>query len=124
MRKLLLLVPLVLLISCTSFSTHVFRTEQTAVTLAYGGYTGYTNWLLTSLAKPGLTPEQRGNLEAISNQVKVARLRFAATVSTVEAMRVQYETNSALKPALEAGLQTVVDQSSNLCWLINFWRTK
>lgn len=109
---------------CSNLSANVFRTEQAATTVAYGAYVGYTNWLLTSFADPKLTADRKAQLVTISNQVKVARLRFAATVSTVEALRVQYETNSTLKPPLEAGLQTIIGESSNLCWLINYWRAQ
>lgn len=122
--KYLILPALLLLIGCSSFSTHVFRTEQTAVTVAYGGYIGYTNWLLTALAKPDLTPERRAYLVTVSNDVKQARLQFHATVQTVEAMRISYETNSALKPPLEAALLTLINQSSNICWALNYWRTQ
>lgn len=122
--RFLWLVPVLFLIGCASFSTHVFRMEQTSVDVAYGAYGGYTNWLLTSFADPKLTPERRAKLVVISNDVKQARLRFAASVATVEAMRLSYETNSALKPVLEASLLTITDQSSNLCWLVNYWRTQ
>lgn len=124
MRKLLVVPLLALLVGCVSFSTHVFRTEQAAVEVAYYGYTGYTNWLLTELAKPNITFDRKARLAAISNEVKSARLSFAATVQTVEAMRVAYETNSAIKPPLEAALLTMTSQSSNVCWLINYWRNQ
>lgn len=122
--KYLILPALLLLIGCSTFSTHVFRMEQTAVTVAYGGYLGYTNWLLSSLAKPDLTPERRAYLVTVSNDVKQARLQFHATVQTVESLRVSYETNSALKPPLEAALVTLINQSSNICWVMNYWRNQ
>lgn len=124
MKHALTLLALLFLVGCASFSTNVFRVEQSATEVAYGGYVTYTNWLLTSLADPKLTPERRASLVTISNDVKQARLRFAATVTAVESMRLSYETNSALKPALEAAVVTLTDQSSNLCWLITYWRTQ
>ena len=115
MKKLLLIPMLALLVGCASFSTQVFRTEQTAVTLAYSGYVGWTNYMAQFPQR--VTPQA-------SNEVKQARLRFAATVATVESMRQSYETNSAFKAPIEAGLQTMIEQSTNMLWLINYWRAQ
>lgn len=98
------------LIACTSFESHVFRTEQTATQLAFGAYVGYTN----ALPSLHLSPAQ-------SNEVKVARLKFAATVRTLDALRSSYATNADIKPQIEAILPTLTQQSSNLVWLINFY---
>ena len=122
MKKLFIIPLLALLVGCASFSAHVFRTEQTAVTLAYGSYIGWTNYLLTTAARTDLTPQQRMSLTTASNEVKQARLRFAATVSTIEAMRLSFETNSVLKQPLEAGLASMIDQGSNIVWLIRFFQ--
>lgn len=124
MKKLLLIPILLALVGCAGFSTHVFRMEQTAVTVAYGGYVGWTNYLLSTLENPNTSPDRRATLVMASNSVKQARLRFAATVATVEALRASYETNSAVKPAVEAGLQTIISESSNVCWLITYWRSQ
>jgi hypothetical protein len=98
-----------LVAGCTSFSNHVFRTEQTSVHLAYGAYVGYTN----ALPQLHISPQA-------SNDVKEARLQFAATVQVIDGLRVAYETNSAVKPQLEATLLTLADQSSNLVWLVHY----
>lgn len=124
MKKLLFVPLLALLFGCVNFPTHVFRLEQASVNVAYYGYTGYTNWLLTELAKTNIDFDRKARLSAISNEVKSARLKFAATVQTVEGMRVTYETNTTIKPVLEAAMQTMTDQSSNVCWLINYWRNQ
>lgn len=108
-KSLILLLSLACLIGCTSFSNHVFRAEQAAVTLAYGAYIGYTNALPTL----NLTPQQ-------SNAVKQARLHFAASVSVLDSWRVSYETNSTVKPQVEAALTAVSANSSNLIWLITY----
>lgn len=97
------------LAGCTSFSTHAYRTEQTAVHLAHGAYVAYTNAL----------PQLHITAQA-SNDVKEVRLQFAATVQVVDNLRTAYETNSAVKPQLEATLLTLADQSSNLVWLIHY----
>lgn len=123
MKKIIIIPLLALLVGCASFSTHVLRTEQTAVTLAYGGYVGWTNYLLTALARPDLTPQQRMSLTTASNEVKQARLRFAATVGTIETMRLSYESNSVLKQPLEAGIASMIDQGSNMVWLIKYYRS-
>ena len=111
MKKLFIIPLLALLVGCASFSTHVFRTEQTAVTLAYGAYVGYTN----ALPNLHLSPDQ-------SNAVKRARLEFAASVSVLEAWRTAYETNGIDKTSVQAALNSTISNSSNLVWLISFVR--
>ena len=101
------------LTACTSFTTHVFRVEQVAVSGAYTAYVGWTNYL--AVASPPVTPQA-------SNAVKQARLQFAASVATLDSFRRTYETNTAVRPQLEAILDTVASQSSNVVWLINYWK--
>lgn len=100
-----------LTVGCTTYSTHVFRVEQSATSVAYTAYVGWTNYLANFPVDP-----------SVSNEVKQARLKFAATVGTVEALRTEYETNTATKPLLEATLTTLSDQSSNIVWLINYYK--
>jgi len=104
---------MLLLIGCASFSTNVFRAEQTAVNIGYAAYTGYTNGLATGAIK--ISPDG-------SNAVRSARLRFAASVGTLETLRERYEVDSALKEPVLAALDTVRSESSNLVWVINYWR--
>ena len=98
-------------IGCTSFSTHVFRTEQLAVNLAHSSYVGWTNYLAQFPGKVDLSQ---------SNEVRQARLKFAASVGTVEALRQAYETNSTVEPTLQAAVDSLLGQSSNIVWLITF----
>lgn len=111
MKKLILIPLLACLIGCVKFSTHVFRTEQAAVNLAYGAYNGYTQ----ALPQLKLTAEQ-------SNAVRRARLEFAASVAVVDGWRMQYETNSAVQPQVQASLNALASQSSNLLWVIAYIR--
>lgn len=100
---------LVCLDGCTNFSTNTWRTEQTAVNAAYFAYTGYTNWVALHQVDTN-----------VANQVKLARLSFAGSISVVEAWRQSYETNSAMKPQLQAALDAALAQSSNVVWLVTF----
>lgn len=109
MRKLLILPVLLLIAGCTSFSTHVFRTEQVAVTAAYGAYVGYTN-LLPQL---NLTTGE-------SNTIKQARIKFATSVAVLDIWRQAYETNSDTQPQVEAALSAVTANASNLVWLVQY----
>lgn len=110
MKKLLVLPLLLVLAGClASFSTHVFRTEQAAVGLAYSAYVGYTNALPTLK----ITAEQ-------SNSVKQARLKFAASVGLLDGWRVVYETNATVKPQVSAALTATLANASNLVWTINY----
>ena len=124
MKKILAGMVLVALIGCASFSTHVFRTEQAAVNLAYSGYAGWTNYLLPTLASTNLSVAQRADLLQASNDVKQARLKFAATVLRVDELRESYETNSAVKPQLQSALAAINSDASNIVWLINFWKNQ
>jgi hypothetical protein len=115
MKKLLIVPLLALLMGCASFDTNAFRTEQTALNLAYGAYVGWTNYLAT--ADPQPSPQ-------VVAVVKEARLKFAASLSVVDALRVSYATNSAVQPALNSALTTLTDQSSNLVWLATYLKGK
>jgi hypothetical protein len=106
--------------ACTSFDTHVFRTEQTATALAYTGYTTWTNHYITATNSPTITPERRSKLDQQQRDIKAARLRFAASIRTVDTLRESYKTNSAVKGPLLGALATALDNSSNVVWLANF----
>ncbi len=100
-----------LVVGCASFATNTFRTEQTAVSAVLTAYSGYTNALLNGTLKISSTQ---------SNEIKSARLKFAASVSVLEQWRESYRTNSAVKPQAEAALSAVLENSSNIVYLISF----
>lgn len=100
---------------CVSASTNIFRTEQTLVNSATAAYVGYTNALYQNVLH--ISPDQ-------SNAVREARLKFAASVSTLESWRVQYETNSTVQPFAQAALDAALSSSSNFIWVINYVRAK
>lgn len=104
-----------LLIGCASFQTNAWRTEQTAVNLAYTTYVGYTNALFTGVLKIS---------ETDSNAVKQARLKFAASVGVADALLASYGTNGATKPQVQAVLVSLNEQASNIVWLISFLKGK
>lgn len=112
---LLLLIPLIplVIVGCTSFTTNVFRAQQTSENLVYTGYIGYTQYLGLHLVDPGM-----------SNQIKEARLKFAATDRTIDSLRLSYDTNSTMKPQLEAAILTLQDQASNVVWLVHYFQLK
>lgn len=102
-----------LILGCANFSTQVFRTEQTVANVSYGTYVGYTQALYTGVLK--ITPAQ-------SNEVKQARLKLGASLSTLDAWRASYETNSAMRPQVQAALDSALANSSNVVYLINLFR--
>ena len=113
MRKVIAFLAVVsaFVIGCASFSTNTFRTEQTAVNLAYAGYVGYTQALYSGTLK--ISADE-------SNAVKQARLKFAASVGVLESWRAAYQTNSALESQVTAALEATLSQSSNMLWLIEY----
>jgi len=102
-----------LITGCASFSTHTFRVEQTAVNVAYTAYVGYTNGLANGAIK--VSDEQR-------NAIKDARIKLAASVSTLEQWRLAYEKDSSVKPQVQSALDAVITQSSNVVYLINLFK--
>lgn len=116
MKTLKFILPLLCIIgfvvACASFATNTYRAEQTSVNLVFTAYVGWTNYLDTTEGSK-VSPEARA-------AVKDSRLKFAATVSTLENLRAAYETNSAVKPQIVAALDTVSNQSSNVVWLISY----
>lgn len=120
-RTLAALISVSLLITaCVGFDTHVFRVEQSSTDLAYTGYTTWTNHYITATNSPTITPEQRAKLDQQQRDIKAARLRFAASIRTVDTLRESYKTNSELKGAVLGALATAMDNSSNIVWLANF----
>lgn len=111
MKKYLLIGALLGLVGCASFSTNTFRTEQTAVNLAYGAYVSYTNYLFVYPGKVSIDT---------SNAVRQARLEFAASVGTLDNLRLAYATNSAVQPTITATISTLQDQASNIVWLVTY----
>lgn len=99
-------------VGCSQFSNNVFRAEQSLTGVAYTAYVGYTNGLASGAIH--ITPDQ-------SNSVKVARLQFAASISTLESWRSAYETNSALQPQVQAALDALAQNSSNFVYLIKLF---
>lgn len=105
----------ILIFGCVSFSTNLFRTEQTLTDAAYTAYLGYTNGLYSGTIKVS-------NDE--SNAIKSARIKLAASVLTVEQWRAAYDTNSAVKPQAQSALDALTSDSSNLVYLVNLVRSK
>lgn len=110
---LALLLPAFMLAGCTSLATHAFRVEQSGTHLVFTAYAGWTNYL----AQFPVTPQA-------SNTVKTARLKAAATLNSLHAFRMEYQTNSAVKPQLEAIIATASDNVSNFVWVANFWQER
>ena len=113
-QTIAVMVALAVLVGCSSFSTNTFRTEQTLTQLAYGAYVVYTNGLHDGTIH--VTPDQ-------SNAVRTARLQFAASVGVLDTWRVAYETNSAVKPQVEAALTAAALNSSNFVFVAKLFTT-
>lgn len=113
MKKYLATIILAALVGCAGFSTNVFRLEQVVTQTAYTAYGGYLQALTNGTLK--ISADQ-------SNAVKVARIQFATSVSTLESWRAAYETNSAVKPQLQAALDAATANSSNFVFLIKLFQ--
>jgi hypothetical protein len=115
MKKLLLTAGAIALVGCSNFATNLFRTEQALTGSAYTAYVAYTNGLASGTIKPSMEE---------SNSIKSARIHFAASVLTVEGWRQAYATNSAVQPQAQAALTGLIEDSSNVVYLINLVRAK
>jgi len=110
------------LLGCASASTNIWRSEQTAVNLVSGAYAGWTNYYVVTTNAATTSAQRKAQLDQAETQLKAARMHFAASVGVVEAWRSAYETNSAVEGQLQAALQAALDESSNIVWVINYWR--
>jgi len=110
LKKTIAVLVAAVLVGCASFSTNTFRTEQTLTGIAYTAYVGYTNALFNGTLKIS---------SAQSNEVRTARLKFAASVKTVDLWRSTYETNSAVKPQVQAALDALTQNTTNFVDLIH-----
>lgn len=115
MALLVLGVYIAIIMGCSNLSTNLFKSEQTLTGVAYSAYVGYTNGLASGAIKPSLDE---------SNAIKSARIKFAASVLTVEAWREAYSTNSAVGSQAQAALTALSLDSSNVVYLINLVRAK
>jgi uncharacterized iron-regulated membrane protein len=114
------LVTINLLFGCSGLSNTTFHLEATAVDLATGARAGFSNYYC--FATNGADAATLAKLNAEAASFRDARLRFAATVGTLESLRSAYSTNSTLRPQVEAGLQAVNVEASNLVFLVNYFR--
>ena len=99
-----------MVVGCASFATNTFRAEQTAVNAVTTAYIGYTNGLASGAIKVSVDE---------SNAIKSARLKFAASVQTLETWRSQYETNAASQSQVQAALDAATANASQILNLIN-----
>jgi len=93
---------------CQNLSTSTFRLETTAVDLATSARAGWSNWYV--MATNGADASTLAKLNEQATAVRDARLRFAATVGTLEVLRSAYSTNSSLKPKWKAALMRLTRQ--------------
>lgn len=94
---------------CSSFTNNVERTTETATHLAYGAYVGWTNAV-----------NQNANLNQYTPIVHDARLKFTASVNLVDTLNASYQTNGVSQSFVQAALDTVLANSSNLVWTVNY----
>lgn len=99
-----------LVVGCASFATNTFRAEQTAVNAVTTAYIGYTNGLASGAIKVSVDE---------SNAIRAARLKFAASVQTLEMWRAQYETNAASQSQVQAALDAAQANAAAIFNLIN-----
>ncbi len=97
-------------IGCASFSTNVFRTEQTVANVSWAAYVGYTNALNSGALH--ISVDQ-------SNEVRQARLKLGASLKSLDSWRSAYETNSAVKSQVQAALDAVISNGSNIVYLVH-----
>lgn len=113
-----------IVVACSSFDTNVWRSEQTAVDLGAGAHNVWTNYYINATNSATITPEQRQKLDDEQRAVKAARIKLAASIATVDALRASYKTNSELKGPVLGALATAMSNSSNLVYLANFLKNQ
>lgn len=125
---LIIIIPVVLVfaVGCkTRFLNSAFRSEQIAVDAAYTSYQAWTNYLSMQSVNPQIVTNSNKLTRFLeqSNEVKQARIKFGETVYRVEQLRSEAETNSAAMPTLRNTLKTLSDQSDNIVFTINLYRS-
>lgn len=112
----------VLFIGCQSFYNAAKTSRATAVDLAYGGYEFWTNYYCLKTNQANISAQELQSLEAARSQLKETRLRFAASVNTLDSWLEAYKTNSAVKPQVQAILDSTLNTASNFVWLVNYFQ--
>lgn len=120
-RAGLCLLAVVLLAGCASFNNKVFRAEQLAADTSITGVSAFNAYVRT--ATNGMTPPQVAQMQSAQVVVWEAARRLSASLAVSEHMRQSYESNVVDKAAVQAALATVTENTSNLVYLVNYWKS-
>ncbi len=119
----LLMLGVMALVACVSLSLsdNVWRSEQAAVDVVTAAHEGWVAYYTSETNKPNLSTNRLAYLNAVEVETNDARMRFAADVGIVEALRAQFVTNSAVELQLKAAAAVLPQSSSNAAWLMRYY---
>lgn len=110
------------LFGCASFPTTVFRLEKTSADTAHAAVQAFN--LYYQSATNGADVKTIAALNDDRDQIYDASRRLSASLSVLEAVRAQYATNAAVKGQVQGALSAVSAQSSNVLWLVNYFKNR
>lgn len=102
---------------CSSLNSNLFHTEQTSVDLVTSGVHDFNQYFKG--ATNGATPDTIAKLIDARTQVYQATKDFGLSVAQVDALRLEYKTNQAIMPDLQAALTALSAQSTNVSTLVS-----
>ena len=121
--RVCLIASLLIAVGCGSFNATIFRSEKTAVDLAYGATHSFNQYYSNAVAQPNLSSSEREKLDQTKDQLYDADIKLSATLQTLDAARAAYALNSAdtNKSKVLLLLEAVGSQSTNIVTLVNLY---
>jgi PBP1b-binding outer membrane lipoprotein LpoB len=112
-----------LVAGCASFNATVYNTEKTTTDAATAAVHAYNQWYALETNSPGA---DLAKINAERDSVYDASRKLGASLALVDSLRVSYQANSANtnKLALQAGLDALSSQSSNIVSIVHLFLTK
>ena len=105
------------LVGCAgSYDRQVFRIEGAALGTADGAMKGYALYYKAATNNPTAFNRTLDDLETERETVMALSVKIGAAGELVETLRLSYQTNAAVKPALEASVATL---SANMVSILN-----
>lgn len=103
------------LVGCAgSYDRQVFRLETAALGTADGAMRGYAVYYKSATNNPAAFHRTLADLNTERDRLCALSIQVGASGELVEQLRQSYKTNSALRPALEAGVVTLAANMTNI----------
>jgi len=107
-----------LMSGCAGVSTAAFNSEKLAADTGYAAVHTFNEYYHAETN--GAAPAKLASLNSARDTVYEASKKLAASLSLAEALRTSYNTNTAAASMLQATVDDILSQMTNLVWTANY----